>query len=51
MAKGHRTGQGVVEEVVEGVQEGVQGGGLAALAQQAAHHLHLQQVGLYKQPF
>ena len=44
MAKRHRAGQGAVEEVVEGVQEGVQGGGLAALAQQAAYPLHPQQV-------
>ena len=45
MAKGNRARQGVVEEVVEGEEEGGQGGGLAPLAQQAAHPLHLQQLG------
>ena len=43
MTKRNRARQGIVEEVVEGEQEGGQGGGLAPLAQQAAHHL--QQVG------
>ena len=45
MTKRNRARQGVVEEVVEGEQEGGQGGGLAPLTQQAAHPLHLQQVG------
>ena len=45
MTKRNRARQGIAEEAVEGEQEGGQGGGLAPFAQQAAHPLHLHQVG------
>ena len=50
MTKRNGARQGAVEEVVERAQEGGQGGGLAPLAQQAAHTLHLQLVKAFQPP-